>query len=352
MRKVFIYIVISLLLFIPAAYSGFWYFSACKTKNLLAETILYINDEKLDISHDFSGFPSDLIFHVTNPKFSSEGLTISSEALVIKNRLFDKSVYIYMPSNEINITVHGNKTKNIKCHTNNNNHFVVKLNNLPSLLRFDKNGTVIDYIETLRYADNGLRCDIASDSENQQSIITEVNGKSNYIQIDLNKELNENVKLGFDFYTYRYENTAIPESYLNIDIKFDYEFVNHISASRINLNIEKFLIQSNNFSLTADGGINNYNLITSSFKDKINVDVSNYKELIPLLTGEKNYSKASDVFKNLISSLSEKTTDDSIQFSIRYDDNVGSSFIGKLSTTDFMNQLSKVIELTKNESGS
>ncbi|MCA4774554.1 hypothetical protein, partial [Wolbachia endosymbiont of Mansonella perstans] len=272
--------------------------------------------------------------------------------LVIKNRLFDKSVYIYIPNNEINITVHGNKTKNIKCHTNNNNHFVVKLNDLPSLLRFDRNGTVIDYIETLRYADHGLRCDIASDSEDQQSIITEVNGKSNYIQIDLNKELNGNVKLGFDFYTYRYENTAIPESYLNIDIKFDYEFVTHISASRINLNIEKFLIQSNNFSLTADGGINNYNLITSSFKDKINVVMSNYKELIPLLTGEKNHSKASDVFQNLISSLSEKTTDDSIQFSIKYDNDVGSSFIGKLSTTDFMNQLSKVIELTKNESGS
>jgi|GEM_PF-3512334 len=352
MRKVFIYITIFLLLFIPAAYSGFWYFSACKTKNLLAETILYINDEKFDISHDFSGFPSSLIFHVTNPKFFSEQLTISSEALVIKNRLFDKSVYIHIPSNKINITAHGDETKNIKCHTNNNNHFVVKLNDLPSSLRFDRNGTMIDYIDTLRYEDHGLRCDVASDSENQQSVITEVNDKSNYIQIDLNKELNGNIKLGFDFYTYRYKSTASPESYLNIDTKLDYEFVNHISASRINLNIEKFLIQSNNFSLTADGGINNYNLVTSSFKDKINVAVSNYKELILLLTGGKNHSKASDAFEKLISSSSEKTTDDSIQFSIKYDDDVGSSFIGKLSTTDFMSQLNKITELTKNESGS
>ncbi|MDG7055619.1 MAG: hypothetical protein LJD31_03745 [Wolbachia endosymbiont of Menacanthus eurysternus] len=349
MRKVFIYITVSLLLFIPAAYSGFWYFSACKTKNLLAETILYINDEKFDISHDFSGFPFDLIFHVTNPKFSSEQLTISSEALVIKNRLFDKSVYIYIPSNEINITIHGDEKKNIKCHTNNNNHFVVKLNDLPSSLRFDRNGTMIDYIDTLRYEDHGLRCDVASDSEDQQSVITEVNGKSNYIQFHLNKELNGNAKLGFDFYAYR---VASSENYLNVDTKFDYEFVNHISASRINFNIEKFLIRGNNFSLTADGGINNYNLVTSSFKDKINVDVSNYKELISFMTDKKSHSKASDALEKLISSLSEKTTDDSIQFSIKYNDDVGSSFIGKLSATDFMNQLSQITELTKNESGS
>ncbi|WCR58092.1 hypothetical protein [Wolbachia endosymbiont of Ctenocephalides felis wCfeJ] len=352
MRKVFIYITIFLLLFIPTAYSGFWYFSACKTKNLLAETILYVNDEKFDISYDFSGFPSSINFRVTNPKFSNEQLTISSEALVIKNRLLDKSIYIYVPSNKINITVHGNGTKNIKCYTNNNNHFVVKLNDLPSSLRFDRNSTMIDYINTLRYEDYGLKCDVSPDSESQQGIVTEVNGKSNYIQFYLDKELSGNAKLEFDFYTYRYKNTANPESYLSVDTKFDCEFVNHISASRINFNIEKFLVQSNNFSLTADGGINNYNLVTSSFKDKIDVVISNYQKLISFVTGEKNHSKASDALEKLISSLSEKTTDDSIQFSIKYNDDVGSSFIGKLSATDFMNQLSQITELTENESSS
>jgi hypothetical protein len=334
MRKIFIYIIISLLLFIPVAYSGFWYFSACKVKNLLAETILYINDEKFDISHDFSGFPSNLIFRVTNPKFSNEQLTISSDALLIKNRLFDKSVYIYTPSNEVDITVHGDEKKNIKCHTNDSSHFVVRLNDLPSSLRFDRNSTIIDYIDTLRYEDYGLQCDV---SENQQSVITEVNDKSNYIQFHLNKELNGNIKLGFDFYTYRYKSTASPESCINT--KFDFEFVNHISASRINFNIEKFLIQSNNFSLVADGGVQNYNLVTSSFQDKINVAISNYKELISFMTDD---SKISDAFEKLISSLSEKTTDDSVQFSIKYDDDVGSSFIGKLSITDFMNQLNPI----------
>ncbi len=343
MRKIFIYIIISLLLFIPVAYSGFWYFSACKVKNLLAETILYINDEKFDISHDFSGFPSNLIFRVTNPKFSNEQLTISSDALLIKNRLFDKSVYIYIPSNEVNIAVHGDEKKNIKCHTNDSSHFVVRLNDLPSSLRFNKNSTVIDYIDTLRYEDYGLKCDVL---ENQQSVITEVNDKSNYIQFHLDKELSGNAKLGFDLYTYRYKNTASPESYLSIDIKFDYEFVNDISASRINFNIEKFLIQSNNFSFAADGGGNNYNLVTYSFKDKINVAISNYKELISFMIGD---SKTSDAFEKLVPSLSEKTTDNGIQFSIKYDDDVGSSFIGKLSITDFMNQLSKIIQLTKNE---
>ena len=64
-----------------------------------------------------------------------------------------------------------------------------------------------------------------------------MNGKSNYIQIHLNKELHGNTKLQFDFYTYRCKSIASPES---IDTKFDYEFVNHISASRINFNIQKF----------------------------------------------------------------------------------------------------------------
>ncbi len=352
MRKIFIYIIISLLLFIPVAYSGFWYFSACKVKNLLAETILYINDEKFDISHDFSGFPSNLIFRVTNPKFSNEQLTISSEALLIKNRLFDKSVYIYTPSNEVDITVHGDEKKNIKCHTSDSSHFVVRLNDLPSSLRFNKNSTVIDYIDTLRYEDYGLKCDVL---ENQQSVITEVNNKSNYIQFNFNEELNGNTKLGFDFYTYRYKNTASPESYLSIDTKFDCEFVNDISAYRVNFNIEKFLIQSNNFSFAADGGINNYNLVTSSFKGKINVAISNYKQLVSFAIGEefsKNYPRASSAFEKLISSLSEKTTDDSVQFSIKYDDDVGSSFIGELSTTDFRNQFSKITQLTKDESSS
>ncbi len=352
MRKIFIYIIISLLLFIPVAYSGFWYFSACKVKNLLAETILYINDEKFDISHDFSGFPSNLIFRVTNPKFSNEQLTISSEALLIKNRLFDKSVYIYTPSNEVDITVHGDEKKNIKCHTSDSSHFVVRLNDLPSSLRFNKNSTVIDYIDTLRYEDYGLKCDVL---ENQQSVITEVNNKSNYIQFHFNEELNGNTKLGFDFYTYRYKNTASPESYLSINTKFDCEFVNDISAYRVNFNIEKFLIQSNNFSFAADGGINNYNLVTSSFKGKINVAISNYKQLVSFAIGEefsKNYPRASSAFEKLISSLSEKTTDDSVQFSIKYDDDVGSSFIGELSTTDFRNQFSKITQLTKDESSS
>lgn len=332
MRKIFIYILIFLPLFIPLAYGGFWYFSAFKVKSLLTD---YINDEKVDISHDFSEFPFNLVFRVTNPKFSNEQLTVSSEALVIKNRLFDKSVYIYIPSNEVNIAVRSDEKKNIKCHTHVSSHSVVKLNDLLSSLKFNRNSTVIDYIDTFRYEDYGLKCDIL---ENQQSVITEVNDKSNYIQFHFDKELNENTKLEFDFYTYRYKNTASPENYLSVDAKLDYEFVNHISASKINFNIEKFLIESNNFSIAANGGVSNYNLVTSSFEDKINVAISNYKELISFVT---NDSKTADKLEKSISSLSEKITNNDIQFSIKYDNNVGSGFIGKLSTTDFITQFTK-----------
>ncbi|QKX02064.1 hypothetical protein [Wolbachia endosymbiont of Dirofilaria (Dirofilaria) immitis] len=348
MHKIFIYTIIFLLLFIPTVYSSFWYFYACNAKNLLAEIILYINNKKFDVSHDFSGFPFNLTFHVTNPKFSNEQLTISSNALLIKNRLFDRSVYIYIPSNEVSIAISNNKKESIRCHTNNNNHFITKLKDLPFSLLFNKNSNVIDYIDTFRYEDYGSKCDVSTDLENHQSIITEVNGKSNYIQFYLNKELSGNNKLGFDFYTYRYKNTTNPESYLSIDTKFNYEFVNHISAARINFNIEKFLIQSNNFSLAANGGVNNYNLVTSSFKDKINVAILNYKELISFMTSNPQIS---DWFKKLISSLSEETTDDNVNFSIKYDTDAGLSFIGKLPITDFMNQLDKITELVKNENG-
>lgn len=355
MRKVFIYIIVSLFLFIPIAYSGFWYFSAWKAKNLLVETISYINDEKFDVSYDFSGFPFNFIFRVTSPKVSNEQLTVSSEALLVKNRLFDKSVYIYIPSNEINIADHSDEKKNIKCTTNGNSRFVIKLNDVPSSLRFDRNSSIIDYINTLRYEDYGLQCDISSDSGNQKSIATEVNDRSNYIEFNFNKALNANAKLGFGFYIYRYKNTANPEEFLSIDTKFDYEFVNDVSASSINFDIEKFLIQSNNFTLTANGAIHNYNLVTSSFKGKINVDISNYKELVSFIIDEefsKNYPKTSNTIQKLISSLSEKTADKDIQFTIRYDDVIGSSFIGKLSAADFMDQMNKINQLTKDESSS
>ncbi|MCV3769752.1 MAG: hypothetical protein K0T53_03485, partial [Wolbachia pipientis] len=274
MQRIFIYTIITLFLFILIGYSGFWYVSGCKIKNLLAETILYINDEKSDPSYNFSGFPSSLIFYITNPKLSNKQFTISSDALSIKNRLFDKLIYIYIPNNKVSITIHNSKKKNIKCYTN-NNYFILKLNNLPFSLRFNKNSNIIDYIDTLRYEDYGLKCNTLPDFKNQQSIMTKINGKSNYIQLHLNNEPSGNNKLEFDFYIYQYKNATNPENYLSIDTKFNYEFINYISAAKINFNIKKFLIKSNNFSFTADGKISNYNLITSSFKDKINITILN-----------------------------------------------------------------------------
>ncbi|MDD9331479.1 MAG: hypothetical protein PV340_02345 [Wolbachia sp.] len=358
MRKIFIYVIVSLFFFVPIAYSGFWYFSAWKAKNFLVETISYANDEKFEISHDLSCFPFNFIFHIKNPKFSNEQSTVSSKALLVKNRLFDKSLYVYTPSNEVDIAIHSefdSEKKNIKCSTNSNNRFIIKLKHSPLSLKFDKNNTIIDYINTFRYEDYGLKCDITSDSKNQKSILTEVNDKSNHIQFNLSKELNENAKLGFDFYVYRYKNIASPESYLSIDTKFGYEFVNDISASSINFDTEKFLIQSDDFSIAAEGRIQNYNPATSAFKDKINVEILNYKKLTLFMIGEdfsQNHPKVSNAFQKLIYSLSEKTTDDDIQFTIKYDNDIGSSFIGKLSSADFIDQISKINQLTKDEKSS
>ncbi|MCV3769557.1 MAG: hypothetical protein K0T53_02425, partial [Wolbachia pipientis] len=62
-------------------------------------------------------------------------------------------------------------------------------------------------------------------------------------------------------------------------------------------------------------------------------------ELISFITSDP---KTLDKLKKLISSLSEKINDNSAQFSIKYDNNIGSSFIGKLLITDFMSQLDKI----------
>nr|WP_246168489.1 hypothetical protein [Wolbachia endosymbiont of Ctenocephalides felis wCfeT] len=307
---------------------------------------MYINDEKSEISYNFSGFPFSLTFHVTNPKISNEQFTLSSKDLLIKNRLFDKSVYAYVPSNEVNITFHGEKEQNIKCHTSNSNNFMIKLKDLLFSLQFDPDSTLIDYVNTLRYEDYGLKCE---DLESRKSAETEVNDGSNYIQISFNKEINGNAKSSQDLYIYRYKDVAKPEDYLSMDIKLDYEFVSDISASSMNFNIEKLLVQSNKFSIIADGGVRNYNFVTSSFEDQVNVSVSNYKELVSYVMSEEE-PKVADAFEKLLPSLSEKTTDDSVKFSIRYDNNIGTGFIGKLSTADFISQLSIIDKLIKNES--
>ncbi|MDG7056289.1 MAG: hypothetical protein LKM44_02250 [Wolbachia endosymbiont of Meromenopon meropis] len=347
-HKVFIYIVLSLVLFINTVYGVFWYFSAFKMKNLLSEVMLFTNNKKFNILHDLKGFPFYLIFRVENSTLFNKQLTISSEALLIKNRLFDKLVYVYVPSNKINITLYGDKKKDITCHTNKSSHFTVKLNNFPSLLKFSRNRVgMIDYVNIFRYEDHGLICNSVSDSENLQSIATEVNDKSNYIQLYLNKERNGNTKLEFDFYAY---NIVSVKNRLNVDIKFGYEFVNQISFSKVNFYIEKFLIQGRDFSLTADGKISDFNLVTSSFKDKINLNISNYKELISFITDKKTYSKISDLLEKFILSLSEKTINESIQFSVKYNIDLKSSFIGKLSVNDFMNELDQINKLIKNES--
>lgn len=354
MRKAFICIIISLLLLVPSAYAGFWYFSAWKARSALAKAISFVSNEEFDISYGFDGFPSRLVLHVANPKFSNGQLTVSFEELLVESTLLDKSVYISVPNNKIDISLHTDKKRSITCNTNDKNRFVIKLNNSLSSLKPSKDGNITDYINTLRYEDYGLTCGvISSDLKNQ--ITTEADNKNNYIQFAFNKEPERNAKLWFGLYIYRYKSTSNPGDHLNIDTKVDYEFITEISASSVNFNIEKFLIRNDNFSLTANGKVSSYNLATSSFKDKIDVYVSNYKELLAFTLGKefsKNYPKASSAFEELMLSLSQETTDKNVQFAIKYDDNVGSSFIGKLPATDFMDKLDKIDQLTKNESSS
>ena len=340
MRKIFICLIIFL--------SGVWYFTIWKAKNSLTKIIYNITDEKPDISYDTKGFPFNLIFHIKNPKYSNmtienDQLTISSESLLVKIKFLDRSLQIYVPNNEINIVVHGDKEKNIKCITNSENHFIIKLNSLLSSSKFEKSDSIIDYINTIFYEDHGLKCDILSDPESKKVIITEVNHKPNHVRFDFNKE-SESSKLGFDSYIYRFKSTIHSEDYLSIDTKFDCELIGDISASKVNFDLEKFLIHTNKFSLTASGRMHDYNLTTFAFKDKIDIQISNYKEFVLSMLDNKS---AADAYQKLIFSLSEKIIDDDIQFTIRYDEDMGSSFIGKLTAADLIDKFS---EITKDES--
>ncbi len=211
MRKIFIYFTISLFFLIPTVYCGFWYFASWKARSLFVKVVSNILDEESKISYDKRGFPSNLIFQIKNPKFSNEKLTISSEGLSVKNRLFDKSLHIYIPSNKIDIVINNNEKSSINCNINSKSHFIVKLNNLPFSSQFSENNILVDYINTLIYKDYGLKCDILYGSESNKSIITEVNEKANYVKFKFNKKSDENFLLGFDFYLYRFKDTTNPE---------------------------------------------------------------------------------------------------------------------------------------------
>ncbi|MDN5248056.1 MAG: hypothetical protein QWI36_02865 [Wolbachia endosymbiont of Tyrophagus putrescentiae] len=335
MRKAFIYLIIFFFLFIPIAYGGFWYFSVLKAKSFLVKVVSNFTDKEPEISYEIRGFPSHLVFRIKNLEISGGQLVILPGDLLVKNRLLDRSVYIYTPNNQIEATINNN---NIKCSTNEKNFFTVELNRLPFLLRFDK---AINYVNAIEYEDYGLKCDIIPDHGIKKSIVTEVDNNANHVRFDFRKEANGNLKLGTDLYMYRFKDMVSPKSFLNVDVKFGSEFIGDISASKLNLNLEKFLIRNDSFSFTANGKIQDYNLVTLAFKNQINVDISNYKELVSRMIDNDSNARA---LQELIFSLSEKKINGDIQFTIRYDDDFGSSFIGSLPAADFIEKLNEITQ--------
>jgi hypothetical protein len=75
--------------------------------------------------HPRRRFTSNLKFRVTNPKFSNEQLTVSSEALLVKKKdyLINYYIFIYQVMKPILLLMVMGK-KYVKCHTNNINHFI------------------------------------------------------------------------------------------------------------------------------------------------------------------------------------------------------------------------------------
>ncbi|WP_261722480.1 hypothetical protein [Wolbachia pipientis] len=313
-----------------------------KTKNFITNVVANATDKEFQVIYDIAGFPSSLTFYILNPKFANEELTVSMDELMIKNRLLDKSLYVYIPSNRVTIQKNAlydtRRDDNIICNMHDKNYLVIKLNTLPFLSKLS-----ISDINMIRYEDHGLQCDISSRGI-QQSIVTEIdNNKSNYVQLNIQHKSDENIKLWLDFYTYRFKGVTNPENCFNIDVRLGLESIKNSASTNINFNIDRFLFYSNNFSISASGRITNYNIVTGFFREEVNVEISNYTKLIQsLVEQEKNF----DSFNELMLSLSEKTANDNIQFTIRHEKN-GLSFIGKLSFDDFIKRLSN---LSANES--
>ncbi len=322
-----------MLLILPVMYSGLWYFTAWKTKNALRNFLLSVTDKSFDISSDLSSFPFNFVFHIKNSRFSFYPVTISFKSLTLKNRLFGNSLYIYVPNDEFDIIVSDEKGKNVKCTLNNNNYLLITMNSLLSSLQFDENKTLLDYMKLLNYKDNGLSCV----NESGNGIVTEVNDeKSNYIEFTLNNKSTERIQFEVDYHIHQIKDINFSESYLSIDNKFNFEFIHDVSESKINFNLINLSVYNKDFSLNASGKINNYNLVSSAFEDQINVNISNYKNLTSFMTQDKSVGEK---LQNLLSSLSEKTVNENIQFVIKHEPDLGTSFIGKLPASDFMNSL-------------
>ncbi|WP_333023809.1 hypothetical protein [Wolbachia endosymbiont of Pentidionis agamae] len=340
MRKFLTYFIFCTLLLIPLGYAGFWYFSSWKIKNFLASVA---DNKNVTISYDTiisGGFPFNFIFHIKNPKLSSKQVTISSEVLTIKNKLFDKQMFLYTPSNMIDITFHDiGDTTNYKatCNIHNSNNLSILLKQITFSVNNAQN--LPDYVNKLRYEDYGLKCSILNNDH--KTITTQIDNGPNYLQLDFERELE---KLGSTFLINQY---CTEQNCFNINIKFGYEFIRNVSASKMNLDFNRFLIKNNDFLFNASGRIHDYNFVTMSFEKQVDINILGCKKFVHFLVGAEYMKRSPEVLnkmQNLICSLSEETSDHNMHFNIRYDSEKQSGIIGNISFRDFANQLQSIQE--------
>lgn len=356
MRKIFCSIAAVILLsFI--AYSGLWLYTASKMKNTLQKISSYANPYEIELTYGnvvTYGFPFSINLDIKNPKITTSKLTsIKLDSLLLKYKLFSKWLSLSIPGDKVDIILSNDQENySVVCNTH-KLALTSKLNKLPFLLQIKDELSIVDYVNLLRYEDHGLSCTTLSNNSGTST----KSSQGNHLQLIFDKKSDEHIKLNIDSHISKYiESDDHPE----VNANFDVEILSNKSNVKLNLNIEKFSINGNNFAINAKGKLHDFifAMLSYSFKGEISIDMLNYKECISFLANQYlslSNAQAMDNIQELVLNVAQKISNDNIKVILSYNNDDKAAYIGNMQLDAFVNKISKIynseskIEINKYE---
>ncbi|GHM58064.1 MAG: hypothetical protein sL5_02150 [Candidatus Mesenet longicola] len=352
MRKIFCTIAVIILLFFTT-YSGLWLYATSKTKNMLQKVSSYAKAYEIEFTYDdiaTYGFPFGINLDIKNPEITIHQLTsIKLDSLLLKHKLFSKWLFLSIPNNIIDITISDNQENySVVCNTH-KLALTSKLNKLPFLLQIKDEFSVVDYVNLLRYEDHGLSCiTLSSNSETSTK-----SSHGNHLQLIFDKKSDEHIKLSVS--SHISEHTDIKDQISpEINANFDVEVLSNKSSIKLNLDIEKFSISGNSFTINAKGKLHDFiiAMLSYSFKGEISIDMSNYKESISFLASQylpSSNTQAIDNIQELVLNVAQKISEDNIKVILSYNNDDKAVYIGNMQLDAFIDKIQKICNNEKED---
>lgn len=339
MRKILYAIVVITSLFL-AIYGGLWLYAANKTKSMLKKISSYAKSYELEFTYGdivTYGFPFGLELDVKNPKIvTPKSTSIKLDSLSIKYKLFSKWLFLSIPSNVIDITVSDNQENySVVCNTH-KLALISKLNKLPFLLQIKDDSSILDYVNLLRYEDHGLICTTLSDNNK----VTK-SSEGNHLQLVFDKRSNEHIKFSVSSHISKYTES---NNHHEVNANFDVEVLSNKSNVKLNLDIEKFSINGNNFAINVKGKLHDFifTALSYSFKDEISIDMLNYKECISFLASQYLSSGNAQTINNiqeLVLNAAQRINDNDIRVTLSYNK---AAYIGNMQFDAFIDKMHEI----------